>query len=297
MSLIPTIRASCARAAELARSPRIAGLLRAGGWAVLLAALAYLVRALRDYDLAVLGNALSGPAWALTLVCTVAYAALLMVLAAGWAALADPARILHRRSLAVIYGLGVVAKYLPGSLFQYAARQVRGSQLGLAQWAMAKSSLVEAALHIPAALLAGGVLWAGGGAIGLMALASAAAFAGRLTGHPMMRAAACQILFFSALALLALLLAQYGLIASAPERLAAAFMLAWVAGFLVPVAPGGIGVREAALLALVAGAEGAEMAGNFALLMRVVTTAGDGMLGLAAYGLLLRNRENRQASA
>lgn len=297
MSLILTIRASCASLAERARGPRVAGLLRAGGWAVLLAALAYLARALGRFDWALLGDALTGPAWALTLLCAVAYAVLLMLLAAAWAILADPAKVLHGRALAVIYGFGVVAKYLPGSLFQYAARQVRGSQLGLAQRAMAQSSMAEAALHIPAALLAGGVLWAGGGYVALLALAAVAACGWRVAKAPLLRVAGCQIAFFALLALLALLLARYGLLAEHPDRLAAAFMLAWVAGFLVPVAPGGIGVREAALLALVAGAEGAAMVGNFALLMRVVTTAGDGLLGLAAYGLALRTRENRQASA
>lgn len=272
-------------------------MLRAAGWAVLLAALAYLLRALGRYDWATLGTALSGPAWALTMLCAVLYAAALMVLAAGWAVLADPEKLLNRRALAILYGFGVVAKYLPGSLFQYAARQVRGGQAGLTQRAMARSSVAEAALHIPAALLAGGILWAGGGGTALLTLATVAALTWRMATRSLLRVAACQIAFFCLLALLALVLARHGLLAEHPDRLAAAFMLAWVAGFLVPVAPGGIGVREAALLALVAGAEGAALAGNFALLMRVVTTAGDGLLALAAYGLALRTRENRQASA
>lgn len=297
VSLIPTIQAFYARAAEVARTPRIAVLARAAGWAVLLAALTYLVLALREYDWALLGAALSQTAWALTIVCAVVYAAMLMVLAVGWRALADPAQMLRWRDIVVVYGLGVVAKYLPGSLFQYAARHVRGSQSGLAHGPMAKSNLFEGAAHIPAALLAGSALWLGGGFIALLALAFAAAAVLGLTTQPMVRAGACQVLFFSILALIAALVAHFGLGVGDPDRLAGGFMLAWVAGFLVPVAPGGVGVREAALLTLVATPEAAVLVGNFALLMRVVTTVGDGIMGLAAYGLVLGARENRQASA
>lgn len=271
----------------------MARLLRVAGWLVLLAALAYLARTVASYDWASLDKSLSGTAWALTIGSALAYAAILLLLAQGWAVLADPLRRLNGAELVHIYGLGVVAKYLPGSVFQYAARQVQGSKAGLAQGPMARSSLIEAGLHIPAALLAGAILWIGAGAGGLAILLAGGLIATRVMANPAARVACYQIAFFSGLALLALMLAAWGLQVGDPDRLAAAFMLAWVAGFLVPIAPGGIGVREAALIALASVSSAADPAaqvllvGQFALLMRVVTTLGDAALGSAAYGLAL----------
>lgn len=277
----------------------MARLVRMAGWIVLLAALGYLARALMAYDWASLDTSLSAIAWALTFGAALVYAAGLLLLAQAWRVLADPLHQLKGTDLVRIYGLGVVAKYLPGAVFQYAARQIQGSKAGLAQAAMAQSSLVEAGLHVPAALLAGAMLWVGAGAGGLGALVAVGLIGAQMLPYPVLRAGCYQIAFFSGLALLALMLATAGLQAENPNRLAAAFMLAWVAGFLVPLAPGGIGVREAALLALAAGGAGATEAnallvGQFALLMRVVTTLGDAALAGAAYGLALR-RENTHA--
>lgn len=268
-------------------------LLRVAGWLVLLAALAYLVRTVAAYDWASLDKSLSGTAWALTIGSALAYATILLLLAQGWAVLADPIRRLKGAELVRIYGLGVVAKYLPGSVFQYAARQVQGGKAGLAQGLMARSSLIEAGMHIPAALLAGAILWVGAGAVGLAILLAVGLTGSRILLNPAARVACYQMVFFSGLALLALMLAAWGLQVGNPDRLAAAFMLAWVAGFLVPIAPGGIGVREAALIALAAASSSGDPAahallvGQFALLMRVVTTLGDAALGSAAYGLAL----------
>lgn len=300
MSPIPIIRASCARLAEQARDPRLKRLVRVAGWAALLVALAYLAQSLLALDWRGLGTALDQTAWIVTLMCSIAYAMMLLVLARGWAVLADQHRRADRRGLVVIYGLGVVAKYLPGSVFQYAARQVQGARAGLSQGDMGRASLLEAALHVPAALLAGGVLWARGGLATLVAVMGLAVLVWFIARGTIVRTAACQALFFAAMAAQALCLARWGLGAADAERLAAAFMLSWVAGFLVPVAPGGLGVREAAFLAL-AGAgmptDSAVIAGQLILLMRVVTTVGDAVLGLAAYGLVLLRRENRHASA
>jgi hypothetical protein len=54
-----------------------------------------------------------------------------------------------------------------------------------------------------------------------------------------------------------------------------AYMLSWVAGFIVPGAPGGIGVREATLTLLLAGVVADEDALLAAIIFRLVTTIGD----------------------
>lgn len=63
------------------------------------------------------------------------------------------------------------------------------------------------------------------------------------------------------------------------------FTAAWVAGYVVPGAPGGLGVREAVMLMLFTPVVGAGAAVGLGLTMRLVTVAGDGLafvIGTAA---------------
>jgi uncharacterized membrane protein YbhN (UPF0104 family) len=55
------------------------------------------------------------------------------------------------------------------------------------------------------------------------------------------------------------------------------FAIAWVIGFVTLVSPGGIGVREAVLLAGLTPAYGAGTALGVAILYRLVTSLGDGL--------------------
>jgi uncharacterized membrane protein YbhN (UPF0104 family) len=102
-------------------------------------------------------------------------------------------------------------------------------------------------------------------------------------------ALAFQIVAFGGFALAAALIGAAVLPAGTSlAHFAALFLLAWLAGFVVPVAPGGIGIREAALLALAG--TGLPAAGLMAatLALRASSIAGD--LG---YGLVtLRRRRN-----
>jgi hypothetical protein len=103
-----------------------------------------------------------------------------------------------------------------------------------------------------------------------------------------------QLLFFSVFAAILLQLGSYGMPGADAARMAGYFFVAWTAGFLVPIAPGGIGVREAALLALAAPVEGVAAAAMLALLARLVGIVGDGLFGLAGY--LSGSRSKMQAS-
>lgn len=70
-----------------------------------------------------------------------------------------------------------------------------------------------------------------------------------------------------------------------------AFAVAWSAGFLFLLTPAGLGVREAALVALLAGEIGASGATVLALASRLLLTAAD--LALAALAALLARRAAR----
>jgi hypothetical protein len=63
------------------------------------------------------------------------------------------------------------------------------------------------------------------------------------------------------------------------------FALAWVLGFVVPGAPGGVGIREAALLTLFQRQMGLQTALDLAILLRVVTVLGDLLAFASAHAL------------
>jgi hypothetical protein len=102
----------------------------------------------------------------------------------------------------------------------------------------------------------------------------------------MVRAAMLQGAFFTVaggvLWALAAALAGAGSQALGPLTSLSTLALAWVAGFVVPGASAGIGVREAVLILALNGALGAEASTAVALMLRVVTTIGDAVwFGLA----------------
>ena len=68
--------------------------------------------------------------------------------------------------------------------------------------------------------------------------------------------------------------------------LSSIFATAWIAGFVTPGAPGGLGVREAVLLSALIPVYGPAAAVGMAIVLRIVTTLGDGAAFLV--GVLLR---------
>ncbi|MDP3906897.1 hypothetical protein [Novosphingobium sp.] len=210
-----------------------------------------------------------------------------VALARGWQVLADPEARLGKRAAAAIYGRGVLMKYLPGSVFQYVSRQFGGASAGLEHRQLAKASVAEIGLHVAASMtVAAGCLIA----VQQPLLAGAAALgviAATVTGRrPLLRALGCQLIAFSGFAAAAAVVGAAVLPAGAAlAQFAALFLLAWLAGFVIPVAPGGLGVREAALLALAAGTMPAP-----ALLAAVLALRIGSVLGDLGYGLFTQWR-------
>ena len=214
------------------------------------------------------------------------FAAADRALARAWTAVVDPGNSLPPRDMARIYARGVLMKYLPGSIFQYVSRQVEGAKTGIEHKLLARSVVVEVGLHLVSSMsVAAACLTferAPVVAVVAAALVVGAALAAR---RPLLTALAFQILAFGAFALAAALIGAAVLPTGASlAHFAALFLLAWLAGFVVPVAPGGIGVREAALLAL-AGAR-VPAAGRRAATraLRASSIAGDVGFGLVTLG-------------
>lgn len=73
--------------------------------------------------------------------------------------------------------------------------------------------------------------------------------------------------------------------------LTGAYSLSWMVGFLLPGAPGGLGVREAALAMILNGIYPAEAVFSISVLSRVSTVVAD--LLIFAFGVILSRRSNR----
>ena len=208
-------------------------------------------------------------------------------LARAWATTTDPIAAVPRQDLIRVYARGVLMKYLPGSIFQYVSRHVEGRKAGLAHGQLVRSTVTEVGLHVVGSLTVPALClfadeapyMAGAGAMLLVAGAG-------LMRRPLLNALALQITAFGLFAVAAVLVGAAILPTGVGlGHFAALFMLAWLAGFVIPVAPGGLGVREAALLALAGSALPAAGLLAATLALRVASIAGDLIYGLGALAL------------
>ncbi|HWJ69928.1 MAG TPA: hypothetical protein VNS79_07780 [Sphingobium sp.] len=206
------------------------------------------------------------------------------VFALGWAATVDPTRRIPVRDIARIYGHGVLMKYLPGAVFQYFGRHIGGKKAGLAHAELTRSTMIEVGLHLVSSL----TVAAACRMFDKVPLVSVVAIAILVCGcllarRPLLTALALQIIAFSAFAVAAMLIGLAVLPTDASlADFAGLFLLAWLAGFVVPVAPGGIGIREAALLALAGNGLPAATVLASTLALRAASIFGDMVYGFIA---------------
>lgn len=294
-------------------------ILRFGGLALSLAAIAWIVhRFASGGALNLLSRApIGGTALIAGLVAgAVAYALAMGFPALAWwrivaglAPTAPPAAATLGTYAASQYG-----KYLPGNVAHYALRHVRSRRYDIPHASLALASILEAALLVLGALavvVSAGVrpavvaelvdprIAVAGVMIALVALAIALRVVRRLgwfermhvpmPALPMMFAAlACYVAFFLACAALVAALAHaLGYPPVSFALIAAASAASWLAGFVVIGAPAGLGVREAAFVALAGPALGEDRALLLIGFFRVVTFLGDTLV-LAAGTAVLR---------
>lgn len=264
---------------------------RWGGFVVLAGSLAFVGERLWRLDWSALQPHASWFLAGALVAALVLFAAADHALARAWAATADPERNLSGREVLRIYGHGVLMKYLPGSVFQYVSRHIGGVKAGLAHMRLARSTMVEVGLHLVSSLIVAAACLFFDRSPLAMALAAAVLIGGCLMARrPLLTALALQIVAFGAFALAAALIGAAILPAGTSlAHFSALFLLAWLAGFVVPVAPGGLGVREAALLALVGTGLPAASILAATLALRVASIAGDLAYGSIA---LVRGRKS-----
>ena len=275
-------------------------LLRLAGWLVALAAVAWLARVAQLQSAALRDWRPPPGAMVIGAVLVIAYGALTLLIAEAWHRLVASldGRSLTRRLTIPSQAVTQLGKYLPGNVMHYVGRH-----LWLARAGVAPATIV-AAFAWEIVLLGGAALTAAGLALLLQpALAMPAGLPRVVAALPLLlcavalgtigcvrarwpdlavppagiafAAGAISLLFFAGLG--GVLAAVTGVVHGAPvlALALAAAPLAWLAGFVTPGAPAGLGTREAVLVASLAPAIGARDALLAALLLRLVTTVGD----------------------
>ena len=242
-------------------------------------------------------------------------------LALGWIAalrLAGDRRV-PARAAALGYLQTQIAKYLPGGVFQFVSRHAHGRSHGAAHADLAAASVIETLsllVAASAAMLAFGDALAASGLpwldhlryVPLVLSAFAVAiwlWSGRAPDAAQRRRAlpawllaslGAHGLFFAASAI-----ACYTLLApDAPTGYATllpAVAAAWLAGYVVIGAPGGLGVREAVLVLLLKPSLGEPAAVGVAIGFRIATVAGDALMALAASAISTFDHRHRSGTA
>ena len=192
------------------------------------------------------------------------------------------------------YGFSQLAKYVPGNIFHLAGRQVIGMAAGVPGWSLAKSSVWElgllaftgAVFGVLALPLVFSKVTVPNAAIMFTISAITTTFLlGHYLGRQIARSFIWYVLFFSVSAaifegLIKLVSSVSFSNASLWPSFCGAYVLAWLAGFITPGAPAGLGVRELVLLFLLKG----EVAEADLLLTivagRIVTVLGDSLFFL-----------------
>lgn len=204
-----------------------------------------------------------------------------------------------------IFFVGQLGKYIPGSVWSFGAQAIGARRLGIPTRTTLSASMVFLGIHLASALVLGPVLAVvSGDDPGLPLISLAALFlvgtvaltpglvrrlAGRVSqGTPLVMNAADELRLLAIMACAwgayaaALVILGDHLGADSGPLLVAAFMLSYAAGVVVFLAPAGIGARETTFVLMVGPEVGTGAAIAVALLSRVVMTAADVVLAIAA---------------
>ncbi|WP_256749449.1 hypothetical protein [Mesorhizobium sp. Mes31] len=306
--------------APSAKSSKLKSIVRFGGLAVSLAALVFVGLAIHR-SFGDLQQHLISPLFLFSILgCAVAYAAILQLAGIAWyrfLALVDGPSFGLGRALA-IFGRTQIYKYLPSNVMHMVGRFALARNAGASNKALAFAQIGELSVVVLAAGALGALLaWpvfqdayarysldnptliAGLITAGLLAFAIGAVllFRFRIVGigsRALVVSAEAFLLyalFFIGNGLLIVALSRTLSDAGHVAELIGIGAAAWLIGFIVPGAPGGLGVREAVLImGLTAAGLSAPSATAVALGNRLVTVLGDCLIALVE--LMLRRGES-----
>lgn len=214
---------------------------------------------------------------------------------------------LHFRKLFSHYSTTQIGKYLPGNVFHFFGRQSCATWPGLTQKQVAFASLAENVLLIGVAAIFPAVAWvfgltstvlpqagfpaliAGVGALTVVVLLLFSKYGPDSLGNlreslwnflPKACMGMCLYMIYFATAGLAFILVGNLLLGPGWNEMALVekfwiFPVVWIAGFVTPGAPGGIGVRESLIVLALEPSVDAASAAQFAMVFRLATVSGD----------------------
>lgn len=291
------------------------GLLRAAAWLLPLAALLYLGFALSDLDLSEFGSYLNSRVLGVACIVALLYGAGLYLLAFAWSACLQKCsrNPVSPEAAVQLYAFATFAKYLPGNVFHYAGRQIAAARLGYGQKAPAQATFLEILGHLAAvgvillallpftlsglaALLSlageqlrpwifAGLLCAVAGIVFLWLSPKARELLPALDLRLLSFVGLLQLSFFALVALLGVWLAipVLNLPQEAMPLMVFVYLASWLIGFVTPGAPGGLGVREACLLAGLGGLADPEAVLAFAALTRGAFLVGEALFSISGF--------------
>ncbi len=202
-----------------------------------------------------------------------------------------------------------IGKYIPGNVMHFVQRNLFAADMGVSQLQLAMSSVFEVMSYVAVALIVASLTaWDSmqavlanyfGDRLPVLGIAAACVAAGiaavivilrkkiraALAGYTarqfagtLLRVMALQLTTLLLLAAVMVMLAWYALGTLPPETAGAVtstYVIAWVLGYIVPGASGGIGIREMALLLLLGPLLGDSLVLSLAMIHRLVTVIGD----------------------
>ena len=212
-----------------------------------------------------------------------------------WLVILDGLGVKPRLRWAGLFFQAQLGKYIPGSIWQYAGRAAVARTNGIPVGPVGVSLAVEFAAAAVAAGSMAAFLLGWWGALILAAVAVLLAAGGRTTRTrlPAYVTIRATLLYLPAWLLLgaSFWLCARGLVAVPASDLAlymGTFAVAWLAGLLAIYAPGGLGVREAVLVALLHGRIGAADALVVAAASRLMLVLADVLLAAVSTAALRR---------
>ena len=284
--------------------------LRRAGTALAVLGIAWVAMRFRRYGAALAPADVPGLVWACAAGLALAYGAADILLALAWRALLQAQGTAAGLVWSIrTHGVSQLSKYLPGNVMHLASRQLLGASAGVPHAVLARSSLLELAGLATAGLLLSlmalplvevgpfpRITPAAGAVIVLLALAAARVIAGARA----VQVLGCHLLFLlvasaSFTTLLVVLAPGSGSSLSWPAA-CGAYAAAWLAGFVTPGAPAGLGVREAVLVILLDGHAAEPDLLAAVVLSRAVTALGDTMFFLVAWPLRGERTEDRKSA-
>lgn len=267
------------------------------GGALAIAGIAFVALRLREYGTDIDFTRFGMVEWSEIVVVALIYGLANLMLAFAWRNLLEKfgTHVTHRWAIKT-YGVSQLAKYVPGNIFHLAGRQAIGMAAGVQGWPLAKSSIWELGLLTLAGALFGVLafpLVVSGATMSNVVIAfiltviSVASLLGHYSGRTAARAFVLYVLFFAVSA--AIFVGLIKLVSSLSLSdaslwlsLGGAYVLAWLAGFITPGAPAGLGIRELVLLFLLQGLVGGADLLLVIVLGRAITVSGDFMFFMLA---------------